>query len=90
MKRTFAEELKATDIGVIATTNNQDGVEVWINALKLAKAQILKDFKKQERPYFSIILKNGHLNTENLMNRRTRRTRPNEKEHSKVQKQASA
>lgn len=39
MKRTFAEELKATDIGVIATTNNQDGVEVWINARKGANIE---------------------------------------------------
>jgi hypothetical protein len=90
MKRTFAEELKKTDIGVVATSNNQDGIQAWIQALIKAKAQILRDFKKQERPYFSILSKKGKLNTENLRNRTTRRTRPQEKERPRQQNEASA
>ena len=83
MKRTFIEDLKRTDIGVVATANNNDpdGIQPWIRALARAKPKILRDFKKHPRPYFSIIQKTASVRTEAITTEmKTRRTRPSEKE----------
>lgn len=80
MKRTFIEELKVTDIGVVATASNKDGLEPWFRALEIAKAKILRGYKKYERPYFSVLSKAGSITTEHLLNRTTRRSRPRERE----------
>jgi hypothetical protein len=79
MKYTHVEILKKTQIGVIATANNQSGTDVWINALVKAKTKVLREFKKHERPYFSILQKSGTLTTETITPERiTRRMRPDE------------
>jgi hypothetical protein len=81
MKKTHLEELKRSDIGVVATASNTDGVDVWVNALGLAKSRILRDFKKCERPYFSILQKSGKITTDIISSDWTnRRTRPQEKD----------
>jgi hypothetical protein len=81
MKKTHIEELKRSDIGVVATANNTDGVDTWVKALFDARAKVLRDFKKWQRPYFSILQKTGHVTTETLtLDRTSRRTRPKEKE----------
>ncbi|MFN0103661.1 MAG: hypothetical protein ACKV2U_16420 [Bryobacteraceae bacterium] len=83
MKKTFIEELKMSDIGVLSTANNQDGPSVWIEALKKSKSRILRDFKKAQRPYFSIIQKTGQINTQTLTPQmKTRRSRPKERAES--------
>ena len=66
MRRAHLEKLKKTDIGVVATANYRDGTAVWIAAFASAKARILRDFKKAERPYFSILQKSGRITTEHI------------------------
>ncbi len=86
MKKTHLERLKRADIGVIATANNSEGTDVWIKALGSAKTQILRDFKKRKRPYFSVLQKSGKLTTDEIpcdrVSRRNRtREADNEAEH---------
>jgi DNA repair exonuclease SbcCD nuclease subunit len=79
MKCTHVELLKGTDIAVVAIANNHDHHDVWIEALRIAKAKILRDFKKYQRPYFSILQKNGTVTTKTIGDERlTRRARPKE------------
>ena len=81
MKNTFVEELKKTDIGVLATANNSEGDDIWVKRISQNKAKILSHFKKQERPYFSIIQRSGAITVETIKaDRTTRRTRPGEHE----------
>lgn len=74
------EELKATDIGVVATASNREGLEPWFYALGKAKDKILRDHKKHPRPYFSVLSRSGNVTTEHLVERVTRRTRPKERD----------
>jgi hypothetical protein len=83
MKKTFIEELKGSDIAVLATANNHDGPGVWLKAIRDSRAKIARDFKKQKRPYFSVIQKSGAITTNTLtMEMANRRTRP--KEHEQI------
>ncbi len=81
MRSTFVEELKRSDIGVLATSRGDIGVDVWFRALGLAKPRILRDFKKLERPYFSVLQLSGQITTRIISaDHTTRRDRPRERE----------
>lgn len=80
MKTTFIELLKQTDIAVLATANNNESDDIWAQRVSDKKARILRDFKKCERPYFSIIQRSTEITVETLRSAmRTRRTRPSER-----------
>jgi hypothetical protein len=86
MQWTFAEEIKKTQIGIVATANNNDDIEIWLRAFEKAKNKILRDFKKQERPYFSVIQKSATVTTKTIsQDATTRRTRPREHEPLKTE-----
>jgi hypothetical protein len=65
MKEAHSTELCRTDIGVIAGASNDKYLpSVWVQAFIKAKPRILRDFKKHERPYFSILQRTGSVSTE--------------------------
>jgi hypothetical protein len=77
----FLEELKKTEITVLATANNNEGDDVWAIRIRDQKAKILRDFKKLERPCFSVIQRSGNItNTILRSSMTTRRSRPREHE----------
>ena len=79
MRTTFIETLKKTEIGVLATANNNIGDDTWAKAIVKQKVKILRHFKKQQRPYFSVIQSSGEIRVETLLQTMTtRRTRPRE------------
>jgi hypothetical protein len=63
MRFVHALELLKTDIGVVATSSNNgpDAMTLWTNAFIKAKAKILRDFEKLERPYFCVLHRNGEI-----------------------------
>ncbi len=81
MRTTFIEVLKTTEIGVLATANNNHGDDVWVERIIGQKVKILRHFKKEQRPYFSVIQSSGHIKVETLLPAMTtRRTRPKERD----------
>jgi hypothetical protein len=81
IRHTHVEEIKKTQIGIIATESNKDGLEAWIIALIRAKPRIERLWKKFPSPWFAHLSKSGEIRqvqtiTEDM---ETRRTRPREK-----------
>ena len=83
MRVTHVEEFKKNQNAmVLSTANNEDGDEIWIAAVIKAKAEIQRKFKKQLRPWYAQINKQGKITVccTILPDRpTTRRSRPKEK-----------
>ena len=81
MRTTFIDELKATEIAILATANNNEGDDIWAARIAKEKVRILRGFKNLERPYFNVIQKSGAIRVEILrMEMTTRRVRRNERD----------
>jgi hypothetical protein len=52
METAHRETILATQAAILATTNNNSPVAVWIKAIEKVRAKIERDFKKLGRPYF--------------------------------------
>lgn len=63
MRTVHAVELLKTGIGVVATSSNddEDAVNLWTGLFISAKAKILRDHKKHERPYFCVLHRSGQI-----------------------------
>lgn len=81
MEYTHTEEIARTDIGILATANNNDPIKVWVDAIRRATPKIERAFRKQPRPYFSKISRDGNLTRLVTIggDRHSRRSRPQEK-----------
>jgi len=55
MELAHTEEIRRSEVAILAMTSNSQPLAVWINAIVKAKAKIERDFKKRQRPYFSRI-----------------------------------
>lgn len=81
MEFTHTDEIKASEVAILATANNNHPVSVWVSAIVKARAAVERTFKKQQRPYFSRISKEGHITQTRTVtpNRTSKRYRPKEK-----------
>lgn len=81
MEYTHIEEIKVSEVAILATTNNNHSVDAWVSALVKAKAKIARMFRDQERPYFSRISRDGNITKAVTItaDRTSRRQRPQEK-----------
>jgi hypothetical protein len=66
MREAHAEELRKTDIGIVATSSfkekeGTDLIKFWTDKFFEARSKIFRDFKGRERPYFSVLHQNGDL-----------------------------
>ncbi len=61
MERMHREHIRTTQVAILATANNNDGVQPWVKAIRKARPQIERDFKKQERPYVSRLSREGKI-----------------------------
>lgn len=53
MKSTHREEIKRTEVAILATAHNSlEDPDEWVVALINLKTRILREFKKRERPWF--------------------------------------
>ena len=53
MKNTHREEIKKTEVAILATAHNSsEDQDEWVVALINLKSRILREFKKRERPWF--------------------------------------
>lgn len=62
MKNTHREEIKRTEVAILATAHNslQDQDE-WVAAIINLKSRILREFKKCERPWFGTFSRTAKL-----------------------------
>jgi hypothetical protein len=83
MQFTHVEEIKKTEIAILATAHNK-GIDPgeWVAALITGKARILRFFSNHPRPSFATFNRQGQLTTVKTINpeRYTRRNRPRETE----------
>ena len=81
MRVTHVEEFKSNpNAMVLATSHKSCAEEVWIKAVIAAKAAVERRFKKQERPWFAQINRQGEITVcETIKSQTTRRKRPKEK-----------
>jgi predicted nuclease of predicted toxin-antitoxin system len=62
MKNTHREEIKKTEIAILATAHNSAASQdEWVAAIINVKTRILREFKKRERPWFATISRTGTL-----------------------------
>jgi hypothetical protein len=79
--RTHVEEIKRTDIAILATAHNADDMDDWIEGLIAAKVAIERHFKKYPRPWFAQFNRQGAITTIRTLTEASysRRNRPREK-----------
>jgi uncharacterized protein with PIN domain len=54
MKNTHREEIKRTDVAILATAHNSsEDQDEWVVAVINLKTRILREFKKRQRPWFA-------------------------------------
>lgn len=80
IRYTHVNDLKKTDIAVIATQSARGSMDVWVDALIKAKAKIISKHKRHPRPWFGTISRNGELQRVVTITQAmgTRRNRPKE------------
>jgi len=81
MQFTHVEQIKTTEIAILATAhNNAPDFGEWVEALILGKATIERYFKKCARPCFATINRQGNLTIPRVFTPdcSTRRNRPKE------------
>ena len=62
MKNTHREEIKRTDVAILATAHNSsDDQDEWVVAIINLKSRILREFKKRQRPWFSTFSRTAKL-----------------------------
>jgi hypothetical protein len=82
IRYTHVNAIKKTDIAIIATESSKGDMEVWVNALILARAKILSKVKRHPRPWFGTISRAGELRhiITITAEMNTRRRRPKEQD----------
>ena len=67
MKNMHHEEIRKTDIAILATANNSaKDQDEWVAAIINLKGRILREFKKHERPWFAIFSRSALLRIETI------------------------
>ena len=62
MKNTHREEIKRTEVVILATAHNSsEDQDEWVAALINLKTRILREFKKRERPWFATFSRTANL-----------------------------
>lgn len=63
MKNLHREEIRKTDIAILATAHNSaKDQDEWVAAIINLKSRILREFKKRERPWFGTFSRTAVLN----------------------------
>jgi hypothetical protein len=67
MLKTHIEEIKSNpDVTILATAHNAAGAEnssIWLCAVIKLKDEIMRRFKKRERPWFATFSSEGHISS---------------------------
>jgi predicted nuclease of predicted toxin-antitoxin system len=67
MKNTHYEEIRRTEIAILATANNKAGSDdEWVVALINLKTRILREFKKRQRPWFATFSRAANMKIETV------------------------
>jgi predicted nuclease of predicted toxin-antitoxin system len=67
MKNTHREEIKKTEVSILATAHNSAGSDdEWVVALINLKTRILREFKKYPRPWFATFSRAAKLTIETV------------------------
>lgn len=67
MKNTHWEEIKKTEVAILATSHNSaESDDPWIVALINLKTRILREFKNRERPWFATFSRNAKLTIQTI------------------------
>jgi len=62
MKNTHREEIKRTEVAILATAHNSlEDQDEWVAAIINLKSRILREFKKRERPWFGTFSRTANL-----------------------------
>ena len=62
MKNTHREEIRRTEVAILATAHNSsEDQDEWIAAIINLKSRILREFKKRERPWFATFSRTANL-----------------------------
>ena len=62
MKNTHREEIKRTEVTILATAHNSsEDQDEWVAALINLKSRVLREFKKCERPWFATFSRRARL-----------------------------
>jgi hypothetical protein len=62
MKNTHREEIKKTEVAILATAHNSsENQDEWVVAIINLKSRILREFKKRERPWFGTFSRTAKL-----------------------------
>jgi predicted nuclease of predicted toxin-antitoxin system len=82
MRFTHVEEIKNTEIAILATANNNSPTNEWVDALIQGKVGIERYFRKHPRPSFATFNRSGNITSAVTIGpeRYTRRSRPREQE----------
>jgi uncharacterized protein with PIN domain len=67
MKNTHREEIKRSEVAIIATAHNSaESDDEWVAAIINLKGRILREFRKHERPWFGIVTRTASLRLETI------------------------
>jgi uncharacterized protein with PIN domain len=62
MKNLHKEEIKKTQVAILATAHNSaESDDEWVAAIINLKGRIFREFKKRERPWFGIFTRTAAL-----------------------------
>jgi uncharacterized protein with PIN domain len=62
MKNTHREEIKRTEVAILATAHNSlEDQDEWVAAIINLKSRILREFRKRERPWFGTFSRTANL-----------------------------
>jgi len=62
MRNTHREEIKKTEIAILATAHNSaEDQDEWVVAIINLKSRILREFKNRERPWFATFSRTATL-----------------------------
>lgn len=62
MRNTHREEIKRTEVAILATAHNSsEDQDEWVAALINIKSRILREFRKRERPWFATFSRTANL-----------------------------
>lgn len=63
----FREEIKRTEIAVLATAHNSaSDDDEWVAALINLKTRVLREFKNRQRPWFATFSRAAKLNIDTV------------------------
>jgi uncharacterized protein with PIN domain len=67
MKNLHREEIRKTQVAILATAHNSHcNQDEWVVAIINLKSQILREFKKRERPWFATFSRNANLTIQTI------------------------